>query len=402
MFKNLGVMVGGSIASQLLLLLTIPIITRMFGQQAYGEYGQFMSLLNIVTPVAALCLPIAILIQNNTFSVVKIINVASCLYFITSSFLLFAVLITNLLYPSLPALFYMLPFSVFLSGLYEISRQQNIKISKFAKISLAGVLSSFFATVIKVLSGLFTQNPLFLIVGNILGLFVNINQLGLPIKKINLPSIKLIIHTIKKNKDITKYRTMQTLLSASAINIPIFIYSSFFSTDIIGQYYIALSLAGLPIVLIGKSITDVFYPKWLAAIENNENLSSALVKSCFTILSISIFLYLPIYFISEFAFKIYLGEGWDLVSDFFNFMLISSIGVIVTRPLVALIPLLQMQKQFFIYELISFSVKICTLFLLVNVFTSSVLVVLGYSLMSFLLSLALFYFVSLISSGAKP
>lgn len=62
--KSVMVVMSGTIAAQAITLLCAPIITRLYGPEAYGILGVFNAVLNIITPIAALTYPIAIVLSE--------------------------------------------------------------------------------------------------------------------------------------------------------------------------------------------------------------------------------------------------------------------------------------------------------------------------------------------------
>lgn len=64
LLKNMAIMISGSVGAQIILLLLSPIITRLYGPEAYGVMGAFNSIINIVIPIAALTYPDTIILPK--------------------------------------------------------------------------------------------------------------------------------------------------------------------------------------------------------------------------------------------------------------------------------------------------------------------------------------------------
>lgn len=57
-------MASGTAMAQVISMLLAPIITRLYGPEAYGMMGTFMAIIGIFTPIAALTYPIAIVLPK--------------------------------------------------------------------------------------------------------------------------------------------------------------------------------------------------------------------------------------------------------------------------------------------------------------------------------------------------
>lgn len=81
---------SGTVGAQAIGLLTIPIITRQYGPEAFGVLGFVMAITNILNPVSALTLPSSIVIASER-DIEKISSLSKFL----SLILMFLVLITS-------------------------------------------------------------------------------------------------------------------------------------------------------------------------------------------------------------------------------------------------------------------------------------------------------------------
>src|SRR5690625_1256817 len=73
--RNVFIVASGAVGAQALSLLLSPIITRLYGPEAFGVLGTFTALTKIVIPIAALTYPVAIVLpksDNNAKSIIKL------------------------------------------------------------------------------------------------------------------------------------------------------------------------------------------------------------------------------------------------------------------------------------------------------------------------------------------
>jgi O-antigen/teichoic acid export membrane protein len=62
--RNVAVVASGTAGAQAITMAFSPIITRLYGPEAFGLLGTFMAIVAVVTPLAALSYPIAIVLPK--------------------------------------------------------------------------------------------------------------------------------------------------------------------------------------------------------------------------------------------------------------------------------------------------------------------------------------------------
>lgn len=394
MIKNLLVMISGTLTAQMLMFASMPFITRMYGPEVYGLYGQLISLANIIAPIIALCIPVALAFEINIEKRYHLAS-SSIIVALVGSGIVFLVFFILFNCDLISAPYLIIPLYCISNTMCEIYRQTSIYKRDFSTISQGVVVGSIVSNLSKVVLGPIYPSSFSLIMSMILGTIFNFLIMMLKSKNaISISTdIKGQLHTLKSHFDLIKYRPSQTLLSAASLNVPIIIYSAFFSQELVGQLFIATSLAGLPVMLVGKAITDVYYPKWIDMLTAGDNVIIYVVKNTTILLFFCVFVSLPISYFSGALFTWYLGSEWFEVGYFFNCLIISSIGIIITRPIAALIPVVKIQKEFFVFEVFSFAVKIIFLLFLVLNVNDIKLVVLLYSVLTLLLYIILVFIV---------
>jgi O-antigen/teichoic acid export membrane protein len=62
--RNVAVVASGTAASQAIAIAFSPLITRLYGPDAFGILGAFLAIVSVLTPIAALSYPIAIVLPK--------------------------------------------------------------------------------------------------------------------------------------------------------------------------------------------------------------------------------------------------------------------------------------------------------------------------------------------------
>jgi O-antigen/teichoic acid export membrane protein len=261
-------MTGTTIAQAIPIAIS-PILTRMYTPEDFGIFALYISVASIISSMATGRYESAILLPKEEDDAVNIV----ILSILVSTFISFISLlivfifnykITSLLgNPKISIFLYLIPLSVFLTGLYQsinywINRQKRYKQLATNRIIQSGTTSST-----SLLLGYGSVGSIGLISGNILGLLISSYILGKNIykedsnflKKIN--KIKLL-EVAKRYIDFPKYDMPAILANTIAQQTPHILFNLFFNATVSGYYYLTQRILQVPIIFIGRAFLDVF------------------------------------------------------------------------------------------------------------------------------------------------
>lgn len=399
LIKKIAVLLSGSLGAQLITILSMMVITRLYPPESFGLYSTFVSLISVLIPISTLCLTLAFFLESKESNLKRIFNTnifLALLFFVFISLLIFVVKIIDFngikFISDLGFLIYLVPISVLLGSLCDNCYQYFLKSEEYNKISKSVFISSFFSNAYKIISGYGIANT----VNLIFGYFLNyILQIMLFLKSNVLPTIKIhkkdVRYVILKYRSLIFFRTPQVFLSTISEFIPILFLVNYFGAKEVGYYSLARSILSAPAVLVGKSITDVFLPKLSSDLSNKLNINRILVKSVIISFFIAIFIYLPFIFYGEWIFSLIFGRSWGESGKIASVMCFWLIGVLSTRTIVAAMTIKNFQKKYLVFEIIFLFFKILILFLGVEIYSNYIEVILGFSLINFLFYIILVF-----------
>lgn len=135
--KNVLIVATGTVAAQALSLLLQPIITRLYGPEAYGLMGIFIAIIAIVGPVSALTFPSAIVLPKEDKEANSLISLSLVITIIIT---LISILVLLLFSDSITYLFqldgiegfiFLIPIIILFAGIYQIMEQWLIRTKQF-------------------------------------------------------------------------------------------------------------------------------------------------------------------------------------------------------------------------------------------------------------------------------
>ncbi len=413
---NVAVVATGSAGAQAITMAFSPIITRLYGPEAFGLSGTFMAVVRVVAPIAALSYPFAIVLprENNDAKGIASLS-ARIAFFITT--LIFLVLpfaddwLIGLLRIQLIASFILLiPLVMLFTALMQIAEQWLIRKKEFILTARAMVLQSFIVNLAKSGIGLFKPVAASLILLATFGNAIHGALLVLAIKtkpkNSNFAEKRSVQEkgfwtVAKKYYDFPLYRTPQALINAFSQGFPVLFLAAFFGPVPAGFYALGRTVLGMPSLVIAKSVGDVFYPRITEASHRGENLTRLILKATLTL---AVMGFLPFALIVAFGpalFGFVFGREWVLAGEYSRWLAIMMFFFFILRPSFVAVPTLGLQRGLLIYEVVSTSSKLAVLYIAYMLFEDDLLTISLFCIFGSILYILLIIWVLLSSDLRK-
>lgn len=402
--KNLAILASGTALAQVINFCFVPVITRLYGPDAYGMMGGFMAIVNILIPISALSYPIAIVLPKHDMLANRIASLSVLIGVFWAVVLLVLIIINNIFdfsivkYPLwyillLPLVTIFLPFQ-------QIGQQWLIRKREYKSIAKISFFQAIVINILRTSGGLIFASAKTLVIMTALGVVFQAGQFYYRSIKTGIKfdwrrlSRARVMDTSRIFYDFPIYRTPQVLVNAISQSLPVFILGFFFGTTVVGYYVLAQTLLTAPVTLLSTSISNIFYPSIVARISNNMNVRNYLLKAIGSLFTISCIIYVPLIFLATKLFEFAFGATWIQAGEFAEWMAIYCIFWLSARPAMDTIPPLKIQKYFLIYEIISFAARGSSLALGYYFYKSPIACIALYSLVNGLSYASLIFFVA--------
>lgn len=388
--KNVVVLATGIAASHAISLAFAPILTRIYGPEAFGVLGSFLALLAILSPIASMSYPVAIVLPKRNSEAVGLIRLSIFSSIIISSilFLYFIYLgeITSkiLNMGELAPYFYLIPLATLLITFYQIMEQWLIRHQEFKKIGVVAFINSAGINLLKTGVGLIHPTGKILIMitiaGNLLQsilLFASIGNKGI---ELNVNKSLTLKELIVKYKDFPLYRAPQSCINAISQSLPVLMLLNFFGPISAGFYVLAKMVMGAPSALLAKSVGDVFYPKITKARNDGEAIAPLIKRTTIGLFLLGVFPFIIIFIYGPQLFGMIFGSEWIVAGEYARWLSLFYLFNFINKACVAAVPVLVLQKELLIYEIFSTSTKILALSIGFYIFQSDVIAIVLYSI----------------------
>lgn len=305
-------MILSSGIAQVILIITTPIITRLYSPTEFGEFTIFSNIAMILIPIINARYDLLIVNTKNDRSA----NILSQISFLISLLILLILIpifaISAWLYPNFILDFIFIIIMLFLVSLTNIFTNYLNKERKYKVLSLINVFRAGSMALLQIIFGLLALGSLGLIIGFSLSYIAGIT-LGYKTFKKHFNIVRDKEETkalFLENKNQLVYSTPSILLNSLSFSVVLFFIGILYTNTEVGIYGMAIRVLGIPVTIISLGLSKIFMQQANDYYIEYGNFRNLLLKFSSILVIVSIILYVPLYLFSEELVNILLGHSW--------------------------------------------------------------------------------------------
>lgn len=397
--KNVLIIATGAAGAQLIGMLMSPIITRLYGPEAFGVMGTFSSMLTLIIPIAALTYPIAIVLPKSDEKAKSIMKLSFVITLIVSSvsFLIILVFINKLAslfnLNDVKYLLYLIPLAIFFSGTMEIIEQWLIRTKQFTVNAKVKISQSLIMNFTKTGIGFIHPTAAVLVILTALNDGSKAFMMYMFSDKKKFSKNEKEEYSKKdlaaEYKDFPLYRAPESFFSKLSQSLPVLMLTAFFGPASAGFYSIGRTVLSMPSRLIANSVGDVFYPRISEAANNKEDVTKLIQKATLALAGIGIIPFGIIVLFGPPIFSFVFGAEWETAGEYARWIALWSFSNFINKPSVKTLPVLNAQKLHLKYTIITTIVRTSVLIIGFLIFNSDIIAVLLFGISGFVLNIGL-------------
>ncbi len=368
-------MATGTAGAQAIGLCFAPVITRLYGPEAFGLLGVFLAVLAVVNPVSAWTYPVAIVLPQSDGEARGLVRLAARVA-LGMSLLVAATLALGgrrlLGWVGAEALVpwaWMLPFSMLASACIQIAEQWLIRKKQFQTTARIAVVQALALNSAKAGAGCWNPAAGTLVSLSLLGdaLYAALLSWGAwraprggsPSTASSAgPSWSLLI---RRYADFPLFRAPQVFLNALSQSLPVILLAAFFGPVSAGYYALCRRVLGMPSQLMGKSVGDVFYPRLAEAAHRGENLSRLMLKATAVLLALGGPPFLLVMALGPWLFGWVFGQEWAPAGAYARWLALWLLAMLLNGPSIKAAPVLKAQGFLLVYSVVTLGLRILAL-----------------------------------------
>lgn len=270
--RNVATLVSGTALGQLAVVLSSPILTRLYTPDDFGLLAVYAAVLGMLGVVAGLRYELAIPLPKSTGGAANLLALTlMCVAGISLLLISFILAFQNkiplwLKAPAIADYVFLIPLGVFLTGVYQAFNYWAIRRKNFSSIARTSVQQGIAGAGLQIAFGLLHAGSLGLLIGQVVGQTAGIWLLVRDAYKNDKAKIQhvrwsRIVLLSKKYVRFPKFTTWQALLNTTSSMLPMILFASLLSPSIAGLYILAHKTLSLPLSLFGRSIGQVFHSR---------------------------------------------------------------------------------------------------------------------------------------------
>lgn len=378
LLRNIVTVVSGTAGAQAITLAFMPVITRLYGPEAYGVLGTFLSVTMMLIPVAALTYPIAIVLpkrDDDARGLVRLsLLVATLLTLLVAAVLgLFGERIATRLEIGIIEPYLMLiPVVMFSAAALEICQQWLFRTQRFRITASVAVGHSMLFNTLRTIGGLVQSSALVLVCTTALQQTLHAAMLGLALRRAGPHADSQpqeagseparLGELARRHRDFPLYRAPVMLINATSQHLPTLVLAAYFGPAAAGFFALCKQALTMPTNMIGKSVADVYYPRISRAIHDREPVAAMLLKATAALGLVGLVPFSVVVIFGPWLFSFVFGEQWHVAGEFARWMALAEYVVFISRPCVVAVPALSLQGRFLLFEVFSTSLRLVALF----------------------------------------
>jgi O-antigen/teichoic acid export membrane protein len=280
--RNILTLMSGATVAQAIPIAISPILTRLYTPEDFGVFALFIALLSVFGSVASGRYEQALLLPKKEEDAINLMALGFIITLLLSTFLLLILLLLHDTIVSLlnnthiGAWLYFLPLAILFTGLFNVLSYFNNRKKHYADLRNAAIAKSFAGAVVQIAVGWIKSGAAGLIIGQMASLLAANakllkNTLADSTFFDRLSRVR-IIALAKKYRDFPKFQGPHAILNSFSSQMPIYFFSAFFTSGVVGFFALSIRIVFLPLSIISSSAAKVFNEKAARSLGGQENL----------------------------------------------------------------------------------------------------------------------------------
>lgn len=333
-----------------------------------------MAILGVLTPIAALTYPIAIVLPKSDADAKGIAKLSATLALVIAAITAVVLLAAGgwiaqtLSLQAIAGFLLLIPIAMLFSAFQQILTQWLIRKKQFRITAQVAVIQALVINSSKAGVGWFHPVGAALIIIAVIGQAFHAALLwsGIRSRTTAHPqddkSTGTTRELAKRHCDFPLYRAPQVTLNALTQSLPVLVLAGFFGPAAAGFFALTRSVLAAPAGLVGQSVGNVFYPKAVELYGNPVEFQRVLLKATFFLIILGLLVFSPVLIAGPRFFSIVFGSEWEEAGKFARWVAIWMVFSLAGRPVISAIPVMGLQRAFLVFEIIFLPLKLFSLY----------------------------------------
>ncbi|MDG5767481.1 oligosaccharide flippase family protein [Balneolales bacterium ANBcel1] len=371
--RNSAVMMTGTGIAQIIPVLIIPVLTRLYAPGEIGILAAFVSLFTIFSVIAGGRYEFGIIMPESDRTGTNLLYLSGALSVLSGIVLALVVLFFGgqvaraVNAPLLEPWLWLLPVTVTAQGLFMAFSFALNRNKQYHSIAAGKVTQTGTTAAVQTLGGISGWGVGGLIIGKAVGVIISAGWLITALQR----KVPRFLERVKPEElkkaaaefiSYPKYNAPHALVNSISSNLPVILFITFFSDAIAGFYAMAFRASYAPVQIVSAAVGQVFGKRLADKKHEQADVRSYVVKMLLLFAAIGIIPFGLLFLAGPAVFGYILGSEWAVTGDYVRILIPYVYLTFITQPL-SYIPLLyERQKQAFILFLFSLLLRVLAIF----------------------------------------
>jgi len=267
--ESVAKVAGGTVAAQLIGVAVMPVVARLFSPDAFGVLASYSALLMLSLTICGLRYELAVpLIKEKRESALLFVAsiAAVCLFSAVAVVIVVAHglgLLHASLLSQLGSALWLVPVGILVAGTSQSVRYWAIKEQAYGMIATTTMTQGAGRAAVQIVAGVVSPNPLGLVVSEIVGQGAGVLRIGRlawrdTLATLHRPRLREVAQAAGRNHKYPLLLGPAALVTTGGLQAPALLLTLTYGPSVAGFYFMTQKLLGLPVQLIGKSLSQVF------------------------------------------------------------------------------------------------------------------------------------------------
>ena len=361
---NVLKLVSGSVTSQILSILLVPLITRIYSPDDFGISQLFISISGILVIFSTFSYQFAIMLPKEDEDSVNVVSLCVVLVTIVSyTNSIIVILLPNeieylLNAPGMSKYLIYLPPVIFFNGLFFAQNYWLSRRIRYGVISASRISNTLSTKIFQLIISLWNISPFGLIVGYVAGYGIAdifmLKGVKQDIKLFKKVSIKKMKEMAIKYKSFPLFSSWSTLANTISPQVPTFLLAYYYGTSVVGYFSLANQVVNMPMGILGMAIGQVFFQQ-ISEVKNGKTTGNmkAIVEEVYKkLISIGIFPMILLIILGEEIFTFAFGKSWSISGTYVKILVPWIFLVFISSPISTLYNVFERQRVWLTFSMV--------------------------------------------------
>jgi lipopolysaccharide exporter len=361
---NVLKLVSGSVTAQILGILLVPLITRIYSPDDLGIFQIFLSISGILVIFSTFSYQFAIMLPKTEEDSANVAFLGAILVTLVSLLTALIVLllpkdVEHLLNaPGISKYLLYIPAITFFNGIFFVQNYWLSRKVRFGVIAGSRIVNTISTKAFQLVIPIWNVSPLGLIAGYVAGygcadLFM-LKGVKNDLKVFSKVSLKRIKEMAIEYKSFPLYSSWSTLANTISPQVPTFLLAYYYSTSVVGYFSLANQVVNMPMGLLGTAIQQVFFQK-ISEVKNGNEPGDVkvIVREVYKkLILIGVFPMILLLILGEEIFTFAFGKSWYISGVYVKILVPWIFLVFLSSPISTLYSVYDKQGVWFTFSMV--------------------------------------------------